>query len=103
MTAAPWAVERREAPLLAKSGGGAFVVNLKVGGRVHRISAEDLLKPLRKRRACCGWHIGCLSVSKVKICARIHSGKMRSCRKCFSANGELVVAEEMAGDPVEDC
>ena len=70
---------------------------------MHRISAENLLKPLRKRRACCGWNIGCLSVSKVKICARTHSGKMRSRRKWFSAIGEPVVTEEMAGDPVEDC
>jgi len=81
---------------------GAFVVNLKEGGRVHRISPEDLLKPQRKRRTRCGWDIGCLSVSKFKICARSHNGKTRSCRKCFSANGELIVEEMANDDQIED-
>ena len=75
-----------------------YVINLREGGTIHRINAEALKMPHRRRKTCCGWSFG-LGVSSVKICAHVATNKR--CRKCFSMDGE-VNAEEMTSDEIED-
>jgi len=74
------------------------VINLRQHGTIHRINAEAMRLPPRKRSTCCGWSFG-MGVSSVKVCG--HVATRKRCRKCFSMDGE-VIAEEPKGDPIED-
>ena len=57
-----------------------YAINVKPGGRVHRLSIAAAQQPVEKRRALCGWRTG-HCVARPSFCARAGSGKL--CRKCF--------------------
>jgi len=75
-----------------------YVINLREAGTIHKITAEAMKMPHRRRKTCCGWSFG-MAVSSVKVCADVASTKR--CRKCFLADGE-VIAEQMTDDQIED-
>ena len=71
-----------------------FVINVKDGGRCHKVAGTAMGLPLPLRPAVCGWRFG----SAVSLAAS-RSVKWGSlCRKCFPN----VVVDDVALSPIEE-
>lgn len=57
-----------------------LAVNLKVSGKVHRVSTMSAAQPREKWRACCGWRLTG-AIAKTMFYKRMPTRDL--CRKCF--------------------
>ncbi len=72
-------------------------VNIKEGGKVHRLIPPSAGRS-REKRARCGWRAGS-AVSKTMFCKRVAVGDL--CRKCFREAGAHPSGAELE-DAIED-
>ena len=73
-----------------------FVMNVRDGGRCHRVSEHAMALPKQKRRSICGWRFG--SAASFATIKTSNFGSL--CRRCFP-KGDVVVKD---GDdsPIEE-
>ena len=72
-----------------------FVMNVRDGGRCHRVSEHAMALPKQKRRSICGWRFG--SAVSFTITKTSNFGSL--CRRCFPKG--VVAFQDGCDSPIE--
>ena len=75
-----------------------FAVNVKAGGKVHRLAPIGTRRS-DERRALCGWRAG-RSVAKAMFCKSVAAGEL--CRTCFRGASARPTGADLEDDIIDE-